>query len=174
MGSLTCSRVLGLHLFPPVLKNLRQDGHFELLAPPLHPVLHVASRDEREDGSNYIREMCSCQRRWGLYGQHENRHRADARNAAEEDAPDYMTILDEINEAMEMFGFQIKRFQDEYTGRAWIAFVNIKSDELAKVATEYGPQEISYFRTLVRASIACGVLKGILFPLNPFQCVRTD
>ena len=71
----------------------------------------------------------------------------------EEGAPDYMTILDEINETVEVFGFQIKRFQDEHSGRAWIAFVNIKSDELAKVATEYGPQEINYFRTLVRENL---------------------
>lgn len=68
-----------------------------------------------------------------------------------EEAPDYVDILDEINSELEPFGFGIKRFMDEFTGRAWVAFCNVKSDEIAKVATEYGPQEISYFRTLVRA-----------------------
>lgn len=70
---------------------------------------------------------------------------------AANDAPDFGEFLDEINQAMEPFGFEIKRFQDEHSGKAWQAFVNNKSDELAKVATDYGPQEISYFRTLVRA-----------------------
>lgn len=67
----------------------------------------------------------------------------------DEDAPSYSETIDEINSSIEAFGFQLKRFLDEYSGKAWTAFVNTKSDELAKVATEYTPQEISYFRTLV-------------------------
>lgn len=51
---------------------------------------------------------------------------------------------------MNRYGFALKRSQDEYTGKTWIAFVNTKSDDLAKMATEYNAQDISYFRSLVR------------------------
>lgn len=76
--------------------------------------------------------------------------------ASEDDAPSYADTVDEINTSIEPFGFQLKRFVDEYSGKPWTAFVNTKSDDLAKVATEYTPQEIAYFRTLVSAALlAC-------------------
>jgi hypothetical protein len=65
------------------------------------------------------------------------------------DAPPYSEAVDDLNTAVEPFGFQLKRFQDEHTGQPWTIFINQKSDELAKVATDYSPQEIAYFRTLV-------------------------
>ena len=76
-----------------------------------------------------------------------------------EDAPSYSEVVDEINSNIETFGFQLKRFIDEYSGKPWTAFVNTKSDDLAKVATEYTPQEIAYFRTLVRESRPLPILK---------------
>merc|ERR1712093_493569 len=79
-----------------------------------------------------------------------------AQGVDEEEATDYASILDEINPELEPFGFGIKRFNDEFTGKAWVAFCNVKSDEIAKVATEYGPQEISYFRTLIKLIMRSG------------------
>lgn len=71
-------------------------------------------------------------------------------DAAEDaSAPSYGDIVDEINTNIEAFGFHIKRFLDEYSGKPWTAFINTKSDDIAKVATEYTPQEIAYFRTIV-------------------------
>ena len=67
----------------------------------------------------------------------------------EEDAPSFSDMLEEVNPQLERFGFSIKKLQDEYAAKLWWAFVNTKSDELAKAATEYNPQEIAYFRTLV-------------------------
>lgn len=67
----------------------------------------------------------------------------------DKDAPSWHEAIDNINGDIEPFHFAIKRFQDEHSGKPWTAFVNTKSDDMATVATEYGPQEISYFRTLV-------------------------
>ena len=68
------------------------------------------------------------------------------------DAPDFAQVMGDISQALEAYGFDIKKAQDEHSAKTWWSFVNTKSDELSKVATEYGPQEISYFRTLVSAS----------------------
>lgn len=70
----------------------------------------------------------------------------------DDDKPDFAEVMGDISHALEAYGFDIKKAQDEHTAKTWWSFVNTKSDELSKVATEYGPQEISYFRTLVRAS----------------------
>lgn len=74
--------------------------------------------------------------------------------ADNDNAPSYSEVVDEVNANIEPFGFQLKRFVDEYSGKAWTAFANTKSDDLAKIATEYTPQEIAYFRTLVGGSIS--------------------
>ncbi|KAK9898668.1 hypothetical protein P389DRAFT_36855 [Cystobasidium minutum MCA 4210] len=78
-------------------------------------------------------------------------------NGADNDnAPSYSEVVDEVNANIEPFGFQLKRFVDEYSGKAWTAFANTKSDDLAKIATEYTPQEIAYFRTLIKLIIKSG------------------
>jgi hypothetical protein len=59
-------------------------------------------------------------------------------------------MLLQSNDMLEAFGFMLKSYNDDNTGKPWIVFCNTRSGEIAKVATEYGPQEIAYFRTLVR------------------------
>lgn len=68
----------------------------------------------------------------------------------DDEKPDFAQVMGDISHALEAYGFDIKKAQDEHTAKTWWSFVNTKSDELSKVATEYGPQEISYFRTLIK------------------------
>ena len=74
----------------------------------------------------------------------------------DDEKPDFAQVMGDISHALEAYGFDIKKAQDEHTAKTWWSFVNTKSDELSKVATEYGPQEISYFRTLVRGLLHPG------------------
>lgn len=63
---------------------------------------------------------------------------------------DFPNLITDLNDVLNKLGFALKRSNDPVTGRPHLIFVNTRSDVLAQVATEYSPQEIMYFRMLVR------------------------
>jgi len=60
--------------------------------------------------------------------------------------PEQITSL---NNGLEPLDLKLVTSVDEVTGKAMLALINLKSDELAQMATEYTPTEIAYFRALV-------------------------
>lgn len=68
---------------------------------------------------------------------------------------DFPDLITDLNDVLNKLGFSFKRSTDPVTGRPHLIFVNTRSDVLAQVATEYNPQEIMYFRMLVRLHALC-------------------
>ncbi|KAG9296433.1 hypothetical protein G9A89_015025 [Geosiphon pyriformis] len=62
---------------------------------------------------------------------------------------DFEPFLDTINKRLNSMDMEFRKSLDESTGEALWALVNTSEDEIAKLATEYTPLEISYFKILI-------------------------
>ncbi|KAF8522234.1 Nse1 non-SMC component of SMC5-6 complex-domain-containing protein [Hysterangium stoloniferum] len=69
------------------------------------------------------------------------------------DVPDDMDQFDNyintINRHLEPLDFKLNCTADEATGKKIWAMINLKSDELAQIATDFTPVEIAFFKALV-------------------------
>lgn len=65
-------------------------------------------------------------------------------------ANDYPDLITDLNDVLHKLGFDLKQSKDPMTGKPHLLFVNTQSDLNAQVASEYNPQELSYYKMLVR------------------------
>jgi len=66
---------------------------------------------------------------------------------ADMDQFDY--YINTINRHLEPLDFKLNCTADEVTGKKTWAMINLKSDELAQIATDFSPVEIAFFKALV-------------------------
>ncbi|CAG8487301.1 12089_t:CDS:10 [Ambispora gerdemannii] len=76
----------------------------------------------------------------------------EATNARCEDDK-FGDFIDTINEKLNFVELEFRKSHDEDTGEEVLALVNTSDDEIAKLATDYTPLEISYFRALIEMII---------------------
>ncbi|CAG8471992.1 477_t:CDS:10 [Ambispora leptoticha] len=62
-------------------------------------------------------------------------------------------FIDTINAKLNFVELEFRKSHDEDTGEEVLALVNTSDDEIAKLATDYTPLEISYFRALIEIII---------------------
>ncbi|RIB25033.1 Nse1 non-SMC component of SMC5-6 complex-domain-containing protein [Gigaspora rosea] len=71
-------------------------------------------------------------------------------NANNERAPEeFQEFISTINQKLNLVDMEFRRSHDEDDGNPVWALVNTNGDEIAKLATEYTPAEISYFKRLI-------------------------
>ncbi|KAI0006094.1 Nse1 non-SMC component of SMC5-6 complex-domain-containing protein [Russula compacta] len=58
-------------------------------------------------------------------------------------------FLASLNKSLDPLDLELSRIRDEVTGKEMYALVNRRDDEIARIASDYSPLEISYFRALV-------------------------
>ncbi|KAI0306508.1 Non-structural maintenance of chromosomes element 1 [Multifurca ochricompacta] len=68
-------------------------------------------------------------------------------NANEVDG--WSNFLASLNKSLDPLDLELSRIRNEVTGRETYALVNRRDDEIARIASDYSPLEISYFRALV-------------------------
>ncbi|KAF8478618.1 Nse1 non-SMC component of SMC5-6 complex-domain-containing protein [Russula ochroleuca] len=54
-----------------------------------------------------------------------------------------------LNKSLDPLDLELSRIRNEVTGKDMYALVNRRDDEIARIASDYSPLEISYFRALV-------------------------
>ncbi|KAE9399308.1 hypothetical protein BT96DRAFT_920250 [Gymnopus androsaceus JB14] len=62
---------------------------------------------------------------------------------------DWDSFIESVNTSLNDLDFEFKSVQDESSAKRLFAMVNRKDDELAQVATDYNPIEITYFKAVV-------------------------
>lgn len=69
------------------------------------------------------------------------------------DKNDFSDFIAVINKEINDVDFALRRSVDQYNSVAIIALVNTKSDEAAKLATTYTPNELAYFKRILELII---------------------
>jgi len=64
-------------------------------------------------------------------------------------ANDWGAFLTSLNKSLDPLDLELSRIRNEVTGKEMYALVNRRDDEIARIASDYTPLEISYFRALV-------------------------
>lgn len=64
-------------------------------------------------------------------------------------ANDWGEFLASLNKSLDPLDLELSRIRNEVTGKDMYALVNRRDDEIARIASDYTPLEISYFRALV-------------------------
>ncbi|CAG8722183.1 4646_t:CDS:2 [Dentiscutata erythropus] len=62
---------------------------------------------------------------------------------------EFQEFISTINQKLNLVDMEFRRSHDEDDGNPVWALVNTNGDEIAKLATEYSPAEISYFKRLI-------------------------
>ncbi|KAI6117685.1 Nse1 non-SMC component of SMC5-6 complex-domain-containing protein [Pisolithus croceorrhizus] len=62
---------------------------------------------------------------------------------------DWDAFVNKINDALNPLDLEFRHALDEETGKEMYAVVNTRGDEIAQMATDYSPLEITYFRAVV-------------------------
>ncbi|KAH9005218.1 Nse1 non-SMC component of SMC5-6 complex-domain-containing protein [Lactarius hatsudake] len=70
-------------------------------------------------------------------------------NANTNSADGWSDFLATLNKSLDPLDLELSRTRDEITGKDMYALVNRRDDEIARIASDYSPLEISYFRALV-------------------------
>ncbi|KAI9446394.1 Non-structural maintenance of chromosomes element 1 [Lactarius indigo] len=70
-------------------------------------------------------------------------------NANTNSADGWSDFLATLNKSLDPLDLELSRTRDEITGKEMYALVNRRDDEIARIASDYSPLEISYFRALV-------------------------
>ncbi|KAH9001205.1 Nse1 non-SMC component of SMC5-6 complex-domain-containing protein [Lactarius akahatsu] len=70
-------------------------------------------------------------------------------NANTNSADGWSDFLATLNKSLDPLDLELSRTRDEITGKDIYALVNRRDDEIARIASDYSPLEISYFRALV-------------------------
>jgi hypothetical protein len=70
-------------------------------------------------------------------------------NANTNSADGWSDFLATVNKSLDPLDLELSRMRNEITGKEMYALVNRKDDEVARIASDYSPLEISYFRALV-------------------------
>ncbi|KAH9063372.1 hypothetical protein EDB87DRAFT_177028 [Lactarius vividus] len=70
-------------------------------------------------------------------------------NANTNSAEGWSDFLASLNRSLDPLDLELSRMRDEITGKDMYALVNRRDDEIARIASDYSPLEISYFRALV-------------------------
>lgn len=61
----------------------------------------------------------------------------------------FADFKDSLDEELAYFGLEMKSAVDESTGTSLVVLVNLVNNDTAKIATEYHPQEIAFYRVLI-------------------------
>lgn len=64
-------------------------------------------------------------------------------------ADGWSDFLASLNKSLDPLDLELSRMRNETTGKEMYALVNRRDDEIARIASDYSPLEISYFRALV-------------------------
>ncbi|KAF8274953.1 Nse1 non-SMC component of SMC5-6 complex-domain-containing protein [Lactarius quietus] len=70
-------------------------------------------------------------------------------NANTNSADGWGDFLANLNKSLDPLDLELSRMHDEITRKETYALVNRRDDEIARIASDYSPLEISYFRALV-------------------------
>ncbi|KAG5646662.1 hypothetical protein DXG03_002652 [Asterophora parasitica] len=65
------------------------------------------------------------------------------------DEDSWNTIVTKINRSLDALDLEFRHLNDENTGTDMYAVVNRKGDEIAQMATDYTPAEITYFKAII-------------------------
>jgi len=63
--------------------------------------------------------------------------------------PAWEAFVTNINQALDCLDLDFRQLSDEQTGREMYGLVNRKGDEIAQMATDYTPAEITFFKAIV-------------------------
>ncbi|KAH9050707.1 hypothetical protein EDB84DRAFT_1555336 [Lactarius hengduanensis] len=88
-------------------------------------------------------------------------------NANTNSADGWSDFLAALNKSLDPLDLELSRTRDEMTGKDMYALVNRRDDEIARIASDYSPLEISYFRALVEQIMLAPNNSYSISPLQP-------
>ncbi|GAA6034883.1 hypothetical protein JCM8097_009349 [Rhodosporidiobolus ruineniae] len=84
----------------------------------------------------------------------------------------YETFVANLEPGLSMCGLDIKMTRDQETGEALMVLANTIQDEPAKLATEYKPEEIAFFRAILEKIMTAPHLSYSITQADAARCVK--